>query len=37
VLGISRDRVVLSVWVSEIPGEGPTDEVVAKAIAAAHG
>lgn len=37
VLGISSDGVVRSAWVSEVPGVGPSDEVVAEAIAAARG
>jgi peroxiredoxin len=37
VLGISRDGIVRSIWVTETPGEGPTDEVVASAISAARG
>jgi len=36
VVGISRDGIVRSVWVSEVPGEGPTDAVVAEAIEAAR-
>jgi peroxiredoxin len=36
VLGISRDGVVRSVWVSEVPRVGPDDEVVRSAIDAAR-
>jgi len=35
VIGISRDGIVRSVWVSEIPGVAPDEDVVGEAIAAA--
>ena len=37
VIGISRDGVVRSVWVTEVPGVAPSEDVVAEAIAAARG
>lgn len=37
VIGISRDAIVRSLWVTEEPGEGPSDEVVAEAITATKG
>lgn len=37
VLGISKDGVVRSIWVSEIPRVAPDDEVVRTAIDAARG
>ncbi len=37
VLGISKDGVIRSMWVSEIPREGPDDAVVKTAIDAARG
>jgi peroxiredoxin len=37
VIGISADGIVRSVWVSEDPSEGPSDEVVRQAITAAAG
>ncbi len=37
VLGISKDGIVRSVWVTEIPGVAPDDEVVKTAIDAARG
>jgi glutaredoxin-dependent peroxiredoxin len=37
VLGISKDGVVRSLWVSEVPGVGPDDAVMRTAIDAARG
>jgi len=37
VVGIDRAGIVRSVWISEKSGVGPSDEVVAQAIAAASG
>jgi Peroxiredoxin len=37
VVGISPDGIVRSVWISEIPGVAPDEEVVKVAIAAARG
>ena len=37
VIGISPDGAVRYVWTTETPGEGPTQEVVDAAIAAAKG
>jgi glutaredoxin-dependent peroxiredoxin len=37
VIGISRDGVVRSVWTTEVPGIGPSEDVVAEAIAVAKG
>jgi len=35
VVGISRDGIVRSVWIGELPGVGPDEQVVAEAISAA--
>ena len=37
VVGISPDRVVRSLWVSEIPGVAPDQDVIDEAISAARG
>jgi glutaredoxin-dependent peroxiredoxin len=37
VIGISRDGVVRSVWISEVPRVGPDQDVIDEAIAAAKG
>jgi hypothetical protein len=37
VVGISKDGVVRFVWVSEVPGVAPDEDVVRTAIEAARG
>lgn len=37
VIGIGRDGIVRSAWITDVSGVGPSDDVVAEAIAAATG